>query len=151
MSFTEVGFCQKSNRHKVAVNLFEQNWKSAQGINTNERACNVGLDNKSKQLLYFDSSNESAKRSLKFSLAALERTGSLFVQTDLVDQHCYIFNRQAVLEILESKPTIHSIKEVGAFVSFKSWKTWLLQRLGKISFRTALHSWRPPEPICKSG
>jgi len=39
--------------------------------------------------------------------------GSVSIQTDLVDQHCYCFDRRAVFQALDSKPTIAAIKEVG--------------------------------------
>lgn len=71
----------------------------------------VGLQEGGKQLLFFDSSGEVAKRSLKVAQASLGQDGSLSIQTDLEDQHCYCFDRRAAFQALDSKPTIAAIKE----------------------------------------
>ena len=80
----------------------------------------AGVDEHGRQLLYFDSCNEIPKRALRFSLSALERKGSMSVQTNLIDQHCYVFDTKVVLDILESKKNILSIKEVPPLLPFLS-------------------------------
>ena len=64
-----------------------------------------------KQLLFFDTSGEVAKHSLRVPVASLAQEDSLTIQTDLVDQHCYVFDRRAVFKALDAKPTIAAIKE----------------------------------------
>lgn len=49
---------------------------------------------------------------MKVPASALTHSGSLSIQTDLVDQHCYVFEREAVFQALENKPAITAIKEV---------------------------------------
>lgn len=63
-------------------------------------------------MLFFDTSGDVARRALSVSLNALAHRCSFSIRTDLLDQHCYVFDRNAVFQALENKPAIAAIKEV---------------------------------------
>ena len=75
------------------------------------RFTRTGLHQGGKQLLFFDTSGEVAKHSIRVPVASLAQEDLLTIQTDLVDQHCYVFDRRAVFKALDAKPTIAAIKE----------------------------------------
>jgi hypothetical protein len=68
------------------------------------------LDEQQQQLLFFRPSSES-RRNIRLPMNALLRHKRLTVRTDLRDNHLYIFNR-AVLDVLQSKPSLANIKQV---------------------------------------
>jgi hypothetical protein len=74
--------------------------------------CHAGLDSQQQRLLFFRPSAE-ARRNIRLPLSLLLRHGRMTVRTDLQDNHCYVFHR-SVLDVLESKPSLVSIKQVNS-------------------------------------
>ncbi|KAK9828728.1 hypothetical protein WJX72_001741 [[Myrmecia] bisecta] len=70
----------------------------------------IGMDEAQKRLLFFASSPEM-KSKLRVPLTALKQFGQLTVRTDFVDVHLYVFNLEAMLTALDTRPAISSIKQ----------------------------------------
>ena len=75
-----------------------------------------GLDPKHRQLLFFKSSTESRQDVLRLPPSAVQTLGQLEIRTDFTDVHLYIFDRQAVTELLDQRSEMTSIKQVGCLV-----------------------------------
>ncbi|KAG0576992.1 hypothetical protein M758_5G105800 [Ceratodon purpureus] len=70
----------------------------------------IGLDSTQQHLLYVSPGPE-IERDLRVRRSLLRAVGSMEIRTDLVDAHMYAFNRLIVQGVLESRPTIKSIKQ----------------------------------------
>lgn len=70
----------------------------------------IGLDSSQEHLLYVAPGAE-IERDLRVRRSLLRAVGNMEIRTDLVDAHLYAFNRLLVQGVLESRPTIKSIKQ----------------------------------------
>ncbi|XP_024398106.1 uncharacterized protein [Physcomitrium patens] len=70
----------------------------------------IGLDSTQQHLLYVAPGAE-IERDLRVRRSLLRAVGNMEIRTDLVDAHLYAFNRLLVQGVLESRPTIKSIKQ----------------------------------------
>jgi translation initiation factor eIF-2B subunit gamma len=69
----------------------------------------VGLDATHEYLLFLASRGQ-VEKDLKIRRSLLQAVGHMELHTDLVDAQLYAFNRKVVLEVLETRPGIKSIK-----------------------------------------
>ena len=72
----------------------------------------AGLGKDARRLLFLDSCQEQAKRTLRIPRAALAHEPNLTVCTHLVDAHLYVLQRDALLLALAKKPGAASLKHV---------------------------------------
>lgn len=72
--------------------------------------CNIiGLDS-SRQFLLFVDSGGQAEKELRIQRSILSAAGQMEIRSDLVDAHLYAFRRTVLLDVLDRRPEIRSIK-----------------------------------------